>query len=118
MRLPLPAAAEFISINLVAGKFAGQRKLAGEVNRVIKSLQNRAYLNVVELRLKRSMRRLAARVQRAGKRKLSAVQLPLHLADGQQPLLVADIAFNLSKIHAPPLQLVRRQGHPRVKTAQ
>ena len=32
-------------------------------------------------------------------------------------LLVADIAFNLSKIASPPLQLVRRHGViPRVKT--
>ena len=117
-RLPLPAAAELVGINLAAGELTGQRELAGEVYRIIKRFQNRADLDVVELRLERGMRRCAPRVERAGERESSTVQAPLHLMNRQQPLLVADVTFHLGKVHPPPLQLVSRQVQPGVKTAQ
>lgn len=75
-RLPLPAAAKLVGIDLTAGELAGQRELAGEVYRIIKRFQNRADLDVVELRLERGMRRCAPRVERAGERESSTVQAP------------------------------------------
>ncbi len=75
-RLPLPAAAELVGIDLTAGELAGQRELAGEVYRIIKRFQNRADLDVVKLRLERGMRRCARASSEPGSESRPPSRLP------------------------------------------
>ena len=118
MSLPLPVAAESISIDLRAREIPRQRQLTRHGDGVVKGFQDGANLNIVETRLKFRSRGLFTHIQRARQGKVPGAHFAAQFGDHQQTVLVEHLAAHVGEIDTAPAQAVGLQQNVRREAPQ